>query len=196
MHERLFHAYNNTKQKYATVAITRLRYHMDISLPIWRKYAYNTKISTKNKKALCHHVKQEFGFNLFYDTYFTPISYSVLKVYRAFLEGGFVSVWMSGSYKIRRDSHLAKMHYQNYWGFGNPDFSVVHAINPVPVFSITAVLLIGFCFPAFIAEHAYGYYYSTNIKQKKKVVIINVNVGDMNQNFFKKCLHNAVGSVL
>jgi len=37
------------------------------------------------------------------------------------------------------------------------------------------------CFPAFIAEHAYRYYCSENLKPKKKVTIVNVNVGDMGQ---------------
>jgi len=135
MHQWLFHIHNNTNLKYAQVLITNLRYHVDTALPIWRDYALNTELSTKYRRALCHHVKQEFGFNLHYDTYITPITYSINKVYKAFIEGGFVPFWvMSGNYKLSRDLSRAKMHYQNYWGFGNPDFSVVNAVNSDTVF--------------------------------------------------------------
>jgi len=77
-----------------------------------------------------------------------------------------VPFWMSSDYKIRRDLERAKMHYQKYWGFGHPDFSVVHAVNLVPVFSLAVGLLLGFCFPAFVAERVFKCCSWTNVKRK------------------------------
>jgi len=160
---RLFHRYNHTQQKYAYASQTSLRNHQEIVLPTWRKIAFDEGFSTNETVALCNQVKQEFRSDITYDTFISPNSYSFLKVYRSFLEGGFVGFWMDAKYTNRALAHRQKYQYQSYRGFIDSEDSDVHAINLVPVFSLTFFLLLVICFPAFLAEHLYKYFNGNDV---------------------------------